>query len=127
MEAEFSVYWTLEGVPALFRTTAGLKKRPWTEPGNFDPFVCEIIPLSGNPLDVTIFEEPVISGWDGTSEFVVVSVDNVHEAGSTTRLRPETDEPTVCHHLCHRVHMLLVATEAYMLTDVQAEARVLLV
>lgn len=74
-------------MPALFRTTAGLKARPWAVSGNFDPFVCEIIPLSGNPLDVAIFEQPRISGWEDTPEFVVVSIDNVHKPGSIMETR----------------------------------------
>ncbi|KAF2186820.1 guanine-N(7)--methyltransferase subunit TRM82 [Zopfia rhizophila CBS 207.26] len=64
-----------EGVPALFNFRLGGKQKPST--------IGEVIPLSGNALDVT-FICP-----SKETRTAVVSVDNLHKPGSTTETRED--------------------------------------
>jgi tRNA (guanine-N(7)-)-methyltransferase subunit TRM82 len=62
-----------EGVPALFGFDVGT-----------DTMTGKSIPLKGNPLDVA-FVQTSPSSWT-----TIVSIDNVHKAGSTSELRDNT-------------------------------------
>ena len=68
-----SVLVACEGVPALFHFMIMIEQTI--------PDLCHVLPLAGNPLDFVILDLP--SG----GSIAVVSVDNVHEPGSTSSLR----------------------------------------
>ncbi|TVY84995.1 tRNA (guanine-N(7)-)-methyltransferase non-catalytic subunit trm82 [Lachnellula suecica] len=71
---------TIEGVSALFTFSLGIDNTLKQE---------QTLELGGNVLAaVTGIEAP-----DGTTSRVLVSVDGIHRAGSTTELRDSTEEP----------------------------------
>lgn len=78
-ESKESVLVACEGVPALFHFMITI--------GQADPDVCHVLPLVGNPLDFAMLDLAL----DGI--IAVVSVDNVHEPGSTSSRR-QGDRPS---------------------------------
>lgn len=72
-QSKESVLVACEGVPALFHFMIMIEQTI--------PDLCHVLPLAGNPLDFVVLDLPS----DGS--IAVVSVDNVHEPGSTSSLR----------------------------------------
>ncbi len=70
-DSGIAVLCACEGVPALFKfVTRNIAI------SSADDFEMTILPLEGNPLDIAVFQG-----------FFLVSIDNVHEPGSTTSVQ----------------------------------------
>ncbi|KAF2806880.1 tRNA methyltransferas-like protein [Mytilinidion resinicola] len=75
-----SVLVTCEGVPALFHFIIDGRKKVSS--------LQQTLPLTGNPLDLTLLESGPIT------EFIVVSIDQTRAPGSATMLRQKDDVPS---------------------------------
>jgi tRNA (guanine-N(7)-)-methyltransferase subunit TRM82 len=73
-----------EGVPALFQFSLN----------NFRPHARGALPLAGNALDVAFVEH------DKDTRVAVVSIDHVHQPGSTTEIRDDKVSTTVKEVCC---------------------------